>query len=153
MAKDDIVRNLNILLRELEDGKTGFSEASQECESPELATLLKECAEDCARAVHPLQQAVQSYGESAVRSGSAAGSVRKGWIKLKASVVADSTLTAINEAEHEHQRLEDAFNAVLDDAELPPAIRTVVAQEQAVVKRNLGRLGSARRHYEETVKV
>ena len=152
MPKDEIVRRLNALLRELEDGRTGFAQAAEECAAPELKTLMKECGEDCARAVNPLQKAVQSYGESAVQSGSVAGAARKGWIKLKSSMTPDSTLTAIGETEQEHQRLEQAFQAVLDDDELPMAIRSVVEQERAVVDRNLERIATARQHYEATAR-
>jgi uncharacterized protein (TIGR02284 family) len=147
VARQDLARLLNALLRELEDGKKGFTHAAEDSEAPLLKPLLLECADDCTRALNALQQSVHSLGEESAKHGSAVGTVRHGWTKLKSAVIADSTLAVLDDVEREHERIEAAFDAVLQVDDLPPSIRTVVQQEGSLVERNLGRLEQARRQY------
>ncbi|MDB5977727.1 MAG: hypothetical protein JWR07_4487 [Nevskia sp.] len=139
---------LNRLLREIEDGKLGFAQLAAECDEPQLKNLFEECWNDCVRALNALQKSVQSMGESAVQEASVTGTLRQGWIKLKSVVVPDQALVAIEEAEREHTRIADAFGDVLCEEDLPPAIRSTVEQENALIGKNLERLEQARQYHQ-----
>lgn len=141
--KQEMTDSLNDLLEVLENAKLNFAEAASKVGSEALGGLLREYADDCARALNALQKSVQSLGETAAVGASAGGVVRQGWIKLKAALAADSELAAIEEAEHEHARVRAAFDRVL---QLDPidSIRIVVERERQLLLRGEQRLAGAR---------
>ncbi len=59
-------------------------------------------------------------------------------------------LREIEEAEHEHSRVEKAFNEILAEEDLPPAVRSTVYRESALIAKNLERLEQAREHHRAT---
>jgi uncharacterized protein (TIGR02284 family) len=144
--RNDLTHLLNTLLKYVEDGKKGFRQAADNSNSPQVKPMLQECADDCTRALHALQQCVQSLGERAVGRGSARSAVGRGWARLKSAVSPVPVLAALDEVEHEQGEMEAAFAAVLA-AQLPPAIRSVVQRESILVVRNRNRLRSARWRY------
>jgi uncharacterized protein (TIGR02284 family) len=144
MDQTATARRLNNLVTALEDARLNFTEAAAKVESPQLRALLGEYAADCARALHDLQKSVQSLGETAAAGGSPGGVVRKGWIKLRAALAADAAQAALEEAEHEHQRVAEAFDQVAQD-ELLPAIREVVERERRQVLRWTGGIQQMRK--------
>jgi uncharacterized protein (TIGR02284 family) len=144
-ASGELASRLRALLLEVEDGKRGFALAAQECELPELKPLLQECADECTRALHELQGSAQTVSQGHVQGGSPAGAVRQGWTRLSAAFK-DSTLAALDEAEREQERIEQALAALLE-AEPPPAIRKVVLEECRRLGGNGERLARARRRY------
>jgi uncharacterized protein (TIGR02284 family) len=148
MAIAGHVDKLNHLLREIEDGKLGFAQLAAEIDEPYLKNLFDECWNDCARALNALQKSVQTMGESPVQEGSATGTLRKGWIKLKSVVTPDQSLAAIEEAEREHARIETAFQDLLGEEDLAPTIRATVEEESVLVEKNLERLEQARQHHQ-----
>lgn len=148
MARKELTLLLNTLLMEIEDGKKGFALAAEECEAPELKPILMECSHDCARALHDLQQAVQSFSEPATQHGSAAGAIRHGWTRLKSNVAADPTLAALDDVEREYGRIESAFDAALE-ADLPQAVRSVVERERGRVRHSPTRLAEVRARYQQ----
>ena len=130
----ETARQLDALLTALQDARHNFAEASSKIGSPQLAAMLEEYANDCTRALHALQKSAQSLGEPSAVASSLGGAVRKGWIKLKAALAADAELAALEEAEHEHQRVVAAFEQVLG-GDPPPPVREEVEREQQRILR------------------
>lgn len=148
MAAAQHAVKLNHLLREIEDGKLGFAQFAAGVDEPYLKNLFDECWNDCARALNALQKSVQSMGENPVQQGSATGTMRQGWIKLKSVVTPDQSLVAIEEAGREHARIEAAFRDLLGEEDLAPTIRSTVEEESALVEKNLERLEQARQYHQ-----
>jgi uncharacterized protein (TIGR02284 family) len=134
MSRTETVLHLNALLTALEDAKLNFTEAASKTESTQLGAMLGEYADDCTRALHDLQKLVQSLGQPAATGASAGGTLRKGWIKLKAALAADAEAAALAEASDEHARVEAAFEQLLKD-ELLPEFRETVERERRHVLR------------------
>lgn len=139
MPQKETVQLLNALLEALEDAKLNFAEAASKFESERLGAVLQEYSDDCARALNALQKSVQSLGETAVVGASVGGAVRKGWLKLKTALAADAEAAAVEEAEHEHARLQAAFDKVLEFEPLQQ-VREVVERERQMVDRGAARL-------------
>jgi uncharacterized protein (TIGR02284 family) len=134
MSQTEMVQHLNALLTALEDAKLNFTEAATKIESKQLGVMLGEYADDCTRALHDLQKLVQTLGQPAATGASAGGTLRKGWIKLKAALAADAEAAGLEEAADEHARVEAAFEQLLKD-ELPPEFRETVERERQHVLR------------------
>jgi uncharacterized protein (TIGR02284 family) len=145
MSGKEPAQALNALLMELEDGRKGYALAAEES-PPALKPLLSECAHDCTRAMHDLQKSVQTMGEVSVEHGSATGTLRHGWSRLKAAVSPDSGHGALQQVEEEYARIESAFREALA-ADLTQPERSVVVKELARVRHIPGRLAQVRRLY------
>lgn len=142
---EDTVKVLNQLIETSEDGMKGFKEAAEKTTNATLKSIFSDRAEACSAGVAELQRLVMSLGGSPEHSGTAAGAVHRGWVKMK-SAVTDSNIAMLEEVE----RGEDHAKAVYTKAlkvELPAQIRTVIEKQFAGVKANHDRIRDLRNQY------
>jgi uncharacterized protein (TIGR02284 family) len=143
MPQTETVHQLKALLEALENAKLNFAEAASQTAAGPLAKLLREYSDDCARALNAVQKSLQSLGETAAVGASAAGVVRQGWIKLKSALAADAELAAVEQAEHEHARVREAFDQVLQARPIE-AVLKVIEEERQLLERGEERLQQLR---------
>jgi len=124
MPKDAVIKVLNDLVEVSEDGKKGFAEAADLAEDPKLKQLFALCAEDCRAAAQEMQEKIAVLGGEPTGSGSAAGAVHRGWVKVKASVE-NKDIAVLEEVERGEDHAKAAFGKALR-SDLPPDIRALV---------------------------
>ncbi len=145
MAQDDVIKTLNELIATSEDGHKGFAEAADKAEDPKLKLLFNDRAAECERSARELQQCVVSLGAKPEDSGTVAGAVHRGWVKVRAAVT-DPNLAVLEEAERGEDHAKAIYARALK-APLPPEARALVERQQQGVLRNHDRVRDLRNRY------
>lgn len=146
MHKDEnVIKVLNELVLESEDGQKGFQEASKIATESELKALLAEGAQECAQAVGELQEAIRLLGSAPPDRGSVPGVVHRGWTKVR-SAVEDPNVAVLEEVERGEDHAKTTYAKALK-TKLPPEIRAVVERQQKGVLRHHDRVKTLRDSY------
>ena len=143
MDNDDVIDELNDLIETSKDGEYGFRTSAERVQSPELRTVLNECAQSCREAAAELQAAVVRLGGKPEAESSASGTMHRGWVRLKGALGGDTDLSMLEECE----RGEDVAVARYRDAlkeDLPPDVAEMVRRQAEGAKRNHDRIRSLR---------
>lgn len=139
------VSTLNELIEISKDGEKGFKAAAEKADDPGLKSLLQERARSCASATLELQTLVRSLGGKPEDSGSIAGAMHRGWVKVKAAV-GDNNVAVLEEVERGEDVAKNAYARALK-TELPAEIRQTVDQQYQGVLRNHDRVRDLRNQY------
>lgn len=150
MKKAETVKVLNDLIQTSEDGRKGFAEASEEATKAELKTMFKRRSADCGMAVTELQQLVGSLGGTADDSGTIAGTLHRGWVKVK-TAVGDPNLTMLNEIENAEDKAKASYAKALA-TKLPEQIRVVVKRQHEGAVKNHDLIRDLRNSYKKAAK-
>jgi uncharacterized protein (TIGR02284 family) len=145
MENHDAIKVLNDLIHTSEDGHKGFAEAAETAKDPQLKTIFREYADECARAIVELQAGVRSLGGSPADSGSITGAAHRGWVKVK-SAVEDANIAVLEEVERGQDSAKAAYTKALN-AHLPPALLGLVQKQHAGAVRNHDRIRDLRNAY------
>lgn len=145
MENRDTVKVLNDLIHTSEDGHKGFAEASETAKDPQLKTIFREYADECAHAVLELQAGVRAAGGSPADSGSITGAAHRGWVKVK-SAVEDANIAVLEEVERGQDSAKAAYTKALN-VDLPPALRLLVQKQHAGAVRSHDRIRDLRNAY------
>jgi uncharacterized protein (TIGR02284 family) len=135
MEHKDVVNTLNRLIEISKDGEYGFRTSGEHVKSPQIRELFMQRADECRQAAAELQALVVQHGGSAEDSGSASGSIHRGWVAVKGALAGYTDLAMLEETE----RGEDVALAAYRRAnaeDLPPNVRTVVERQLQGVQRN-----------------
>ncbi|SEQ41224.1 conserved hypothetical protein [Solimonas aquatica] len=134
MHSQDTVKLLNELIQTSEDGKKGFTEASQEAKKADLKSLFKQRAADCGTAVLELQTLVHSLGGTASDGGTVSGAMHRGWAKVK-TAMGDADIAVLESVERAEDKAKAAYQKALTGT-LPQQIRLVVQRQHDNAVRN-----------------
>lgn len=135
MDQKDVVKTLNTLIETSKDGEYGFRLSAEHAQSQEIKQLFLTRAQDCVQAAMELQSLVRQLGGKAEDSGTASGSLHRGWVAIKGNLAGYSDLNMLEETERgEDTALERYREALRDD--LPATVRAVVEAQLQGVKRN-----------------
>ena len=134
MLNEDTVKVLNNLIQTSEDGVKGFAEAAEEATRPELKTIFTQRSLDCGIAVTELQRLVISLGGKPEDSGTIAGTVHRGWAKVR-TAVGDPNIAMLEIVECAEDKAKASYKKALS-ARLPPNSRSVVQRQHDGAVRN-----------------
>ena len=134
-SNTDVVDILNDLIETSKDGEHGFRASAEHAKSPALRALLTTRAGDCRSAAEQLQTQVRQLGGDPEDSGSAAGAMHRGWVAVRATLSSYDDLAIAQECERGEDAALATYREALDN-ELPPAIRSLVEEQYAGVKRH-----------------
>ena len=95
MATDDTIDALNDLIETSKDGETGFRNAYEHAQAPELKQVFLARAEDCRNAVVELQGLVSRLGGTPEDSGSLTEAMHRGWASAKGALAGYSALSLL----------------------------------------------------------
>lgn len=142
---EQTVSVLNDLIQTSEDGRNGFLAAADKAADPNLKSLFQERSRLCGMAASELQQIVRSLGAEPQDSGSVAGAVHRGWVKVKAAV-GDNNLAVLEEVERGEDVAKGAYMQALR-TDLPAKIKDVVSKQYEGVLKNHSRVRDLRDQY------
>jgi uncharacterized protein (TIGR02284 family) len=145
-TQEKAIATLNELIEISRDGEKGFKAAAEKADDPGLKSLLQERARSCAGAAGELKSLVRSLGAEPADSGTVAGAVHRGWVKLRA-VVGDNNIAVLEEVERGEDLAKDAYARALKNQDLPPDIRQTLDQQFQGVLRNHDRVRELRNQY------
>lgn len=123
------------LVETLKDGRDGFTAAAERLrgsDQPELAATMQRLAEQRAQFAGEIVAMGHDYGDDVDESGSAAGALHRGWLKVKDAVTGDDAGSVLGAAvtgeDHAVSEYEKALGEDLSDG-----FRSVLQRQHASV--------------------
>ena len=123
------------LVETLKDGRAGFTAAAERLrgsDEPELAATMQRLAEQRAQFAGEIVAMGHDYGDDVDESGSAAGALHRGWLKVKDAVTGDDAGSVLGAAvtgeDHAVSEYEKALGEDLSDG-----FRSVLQRQHASV--------------------
>lgn len=150
MKDTHTINTLNKLIETCKDGEYGFKACSDHAVDPQIKQLFDVRAQDCRRAAAELQTLVVQRGGKPEDSGTASGSMHRGWVAVKGTLAGYTDLAMLEETERgEDAALKAYRNALKED--LPIEVRSVVEAQQQGVKRNHDQIRALRDEHKNAV--
>ena len=144
--KDDTVSVLNELIETSKDGEKGFEKAAEDAHDAELKSLFAEAARRCREGAAELQTRVRAEGGSPENTGTAAGTVHRGWMSLKEAVSSRDDKAILEECERGEDHAKAKYRKALEQ-NLPADIRAIVDRQYQGVLANHDRVRTLRDRY------
>jgi len=123
------------LVETLKDGRDGFTAAAERLrgsDEPKLAATMQRLAEQRAQFAGEIVAMGHDYGDDVDESGSAAGALHRGWLKVKDAVTGDDAGSVLGAAvtgeDHAVSEYEKALGEDLSDG-----FRSVLQRQHASV--------------------
>ena len=120
-TQSTIEHRLNDLIEIARDGKSFYEEAATKVKDTELSALFVRIAGVKARIVSSLSSAVVATGGKPAEHGTMVGSMQQFYGKVRAAF-GDTHYGYVAELEESEDRLLAAFQDVLNENDLPPAV-------------------------------
>lgn len=136
MANDDTIDTLNDLIETSKDGETGFRNAYEHAQAPELKQVFLARAEDCRNAVTELQGLVSRLGGTPEDSGTLTEAMHRGWASTKGALTGYTSLSLLEETERGEDVALDRYRKALAEEDLPSDVRAIVERQYEGAKRN-----------------
>src|SRR3990167_3147839 len=136
MDNRDIVKTLNSLIETSKDGEYGFRLSAEHARGEQIKLLFLARAGECAQAASELQTLVLQYGGKAETSGSATGSLHRGWVAVKGTLAGYSDLNMLEEAERGEDAALEQYRNALRQVDLPGEVRSLVERQFQGAKDN-----------------
>jgi len=145
MTHNEIVSNLNDLIKVCKDGCEGFKTCAEDSnvDMPQLKSLLTQRREECGRAADELRALVLQQGSDPVDSTTVSGSLHRGWLNLKTAVAGKDNVAVLEECERGEDVAKDAYRKALAK-DWPAPIRTVIERQYQGVLHNHEQIKSLR---------
>jgi len=124
------------LIETLEDGKEGFAKGAEklaESDDPTLAVTFRRFSDQRATFSSELREMAKGYGDKIEESGSAAGTLHRGWLTLKDALTGSSPHAVLEAAETGEDHAVKEYEKALS-ADISPTLHAVVARQCAEVK-------------------
>jgi uncharacterized protein (TIGR02284 family) len=126
---------LKNLIQILHDGRDGYRQAADQVQDVRLKDLFEMLATQRAQFAVELEPFLASTGEDNPheQGGTISGAVHRGWIDLKSSLTQQDAHSILAEVERGEDAAKQAYSDALDEKDLAPDVRSVVAQQSADV--------------------
>ena len=133
MNNDKVIGILNDLIEASRDGQSGFREAADYAESPDLKTFFRQESLERAQFVGDLQQQVQALGGDPENSGSTTGAVHRAWMTIKGTLTGKDDKSILKEVERGEDSAVEAYENALRQG-LPTNMRMIVEKQYIQIK-------------------
>jgi uncharacterized protein (TIGR02284 family) len=130
-----ITNILNDLITISKDGEQGFKKVAEEVTTEHLKSTFSDRAQKCVEAISELQKCVEELGETPTDSGSILGTLHRGWIDIKSSIMGRDTYSILEECERGEEAAKKVYESALK-AELPMNIRELIEKQCEGVKQS-----------------
>lgn len=134
MSTDTDTSTLNDLIDVLEDGRNFYADAATKVERADLKALFERMARTKTAMVNDLKNKVVFSGKEP-SDGSFAGSVRKAYADMKASLVSDTQAEYVAQLEEFEDRILDEFRDAIENTD-DPEVRAIAAKYMPEVRRD-----------------
>jgi uncharacterized protein (TIGR02284 family) len=143
----DVISTLNTLIETSKNGEEGFRLSAEHAQDMELKSLLQRYADDCARAVRELQQAVTESGGKPETSGTVAGAVHRGWVNIRTAVTSKDDDVILEECERGEDHAKEIYQKALKE-NLPANVRALVQRQYDGAVQHHNRIRDLRNQHE-----
>lgn len=134
---NELVENLQSLLKENYDAEKIFKQAIENTESLPLKRFLQNQALQRNRFANELTQEIIALNERPEDSGTFAGDVHRAWVGLKDSLTGDNEELILNEAINGERSSAEEYNKALRNNNFPPRIRQVLQRQAGEINDTL----------------
>ena len=146
--REETIEKLQKLIRYNIDSHDGFREAAEEIESPQLASLFRDLAQERSALATELQSYVEWNEEEAEDEGSISAAVHRLWIDVRSQFTGGDSYAILAEAERGEDYIKEAYEDVLKD--IPGnALNDVLQKQYARVKAAHDRIRDLRDAYKD----
>ncbi|MGV3726164.1 PA2169 family four-helix-bundle protein [Hydrogenophaga sp.] len=135
MNDKQTISTLNNLIETCKDGEYGFKASAEHAVNPQIKDLFLARAQDCRQAAAELQTIVMQQGGKPEDSGTATGTVHRGWVAVKGTLAGYTDLAMLEETERGEDAALARYRSALKE-ELPQDIRSVLEVQLQGVQRN-----------------
>lgn len=149
MKDKQTINTLNNLIETCKDGEYGFKTSADHAVDPQIKSLFLARSQDCRQAAAELQTLVLQQGGKPEDSGTASGTVHRGWVAVKGTLAGYTDLAMLEETERGEDTALARYREALKE-ELPLDIRDVVEAQMQGVKRNHDQIRNLRNQYKAT---
>jgi uncharacterized protein (TIGR02284 family) len=149
MNDKDTIKTLNNLIETCKDGEYGFQTSAEHAVDPQIKDLFMTRSQDCRAAAAELQTLVVRLGGKPEDSGTATGTVHRGWVAVKGTLSGYTDLAMLEETERGEDAALDRYREALKE-DLPVEVRAMVEAQLAGVKRNHDQIRSLRNQHRAT---
>jgi uncharacterized protein (TIGR02284 family) len=139
MTTEDTIAELNGLIQVCKDGELGYGTAAKDVRNTELETFFTEYAKQRAQFARKLQAEVERLGGTPEGSGSAGGTLLRGWIDVKSVLSSGSGAAIIATCETGDEVAVAAFQWAAN-LDLSGATRLLVEKQYKAIKEAHARL-------------
>ncbi len=133
MTTEETIAELNGLIQTCRDGELGYGSAAADVRNTELETVFTGYAKQRRQFVRNLQTEVRRLGGQPDDSGSAGGTLLRGWMDLKSSVTAGSGDAVIATCETGEEVAVAAFDWAANLG-ISGQTRTLVERQRKAIK-------------------
>jgi uncharacterized protein (TIGR02284 family) len=150
MKRTDIIGVMNDLVETANDGVHGFRTCAAHVSADELKQLLEQHARAWEGNISRLTELIFEYGGTPVAHGTAIGAVHRGWLRLKEALSSVDDDALLAECERGEEQALARYRRAFKHAELPDAIRELIAQQGDAIEGRRSELGRHRAHLHST---
>lgn len=136
MTDDRILASLIDLIQTCKDGQFGFAACAKHAHSSALRQVLTTYASDCALAADELLQRYVDYGGRDEVGGSTAGTLHRGWVKVRGSLIGFTDQDLLEECEHSEDLAAQHYQRVLRAEPMPELLRALIERQLLGLQRN-----------------
>lgn len=133
--RQDLIAILQDLVACCKDGEYGFKSCADHAQRANLRAVLMQCSLDCARGAQDLNDQIQSLGGDVRDSGSALGTVHRGWVSMKLALSTHDDKVILGEAERGEDDALTRYRKALQKP-LPATIRNLVERQLHAIQRH-----------------
>jgi len=135
--REEIGERLNALLEKTYDAEKGYKKAAENAEHVNLKAFFERKSKLRNVFGHALKTELVAYGQEPDKGGSAAGSMHRTWMDVKAFFSADNDESMLEEAITGEKAAVKEYRDVLQETDLPPSTVTLVRQQMEKIERDL----------------
>jgi uncharacterized protein (TIGR02284 family) len=128
-------KTLKNLIQILHDGRDGYRQAAEKVQESQLRELFEMLATQRAQFSRELEPYLAATGEDNVheQGGTVSGAVHRGWVDLKTALTGKDAHSILDEVERGEDSAKKAYSDALDEPNLSPDVRNVIAKQSADV--------------------
>ena len=129
----EVAKKLNNLLEKNYDAEKGYKDAAERIENPTMKDFLQKQAQKRYDFGHEIKAEIKNYGQEPDKGGSAAGTIHRAWMDLKAAVASSSEEQVMEEVQRGEQAAIDEYNEVISETSLPPSVKTILNNQKSQI--------------------
>lgn len=132
MTKEELIDQLNELIRMCKDGETGYANAAKNVKNSELETIFSNYSKQRAKFAHELQAEVERLGGNPADSAHVGSVLHRGWMDVEAAVTGGSGVTMIGACVNGEESVESEYARALDTGISGKSRSIIEGQQQQI---------------------
>ena len=137
MKTENIISELNKLLKRNYDAEKGYHKAATHVKDPDLKRLFEIYSDQRYHFGHDLKGEIKQLGGDLDKGSTFEAAVHRTWMDLKSAVTSDDTESMLEECIRGEKEAVEAYQKVLQDSHLPETTRTILHDHIAKIEESL----------------